>query len=505
MSAPSDRSAARSIAKNTVVLSLARIIDRATTLVLTLVLARKLGAGGLGTYSAALAIYGVIAVAGESGATLFLIRELATDKRRTASYVVHLSAMALAVSILLTAGTELVIRHVGYTTEVQDAVGLVLLAILPKTLNTIQEAVFVVHGRTELETFTTLVSSGLYLLISCWLLAHGAGVQAVLVVYVVAEYGVTVVYYVMITRSIARLRLRIEWRLLRRLASEIKSFSGSAALAALFQRPELIILSLISSARDVGYYSAAVRLSEIWLFVPQVFMNNVYPALTRAFGAGEERFQEVQAKAVRYTLAYALPLSAGMVALASPLIGTLFGARFHTSIVELQLLAINVTLFSLMGLLWRAVSARGRQDTVLRVQLAIIVVRLSSGVGAIVPLASLGAAIAGTASTGLHVALLERVVRRAGAPARLIAGAWRFAVAAAAMGVASWLLSQVLPLWAVVPVAAVLYGTAVAALRAFTAEDIELLRSVLPAWTGAIADGLRSGGRGRRRSGVRAA
>jgi O-antigen/teichoic acid export membrane protein len=463
------------------VLALARIIERGTTLVLTLVLASRLGAAGLGTYSTALAIYGAVAVAGEAGATLFLIRELAKDKSRTASYIVHLSALAVAVSVVLTLAAEVIVRHVGYSHAIQQSVSLVLLAILPTTLNSIQEAAFVVYGRTEFETITTFISSGIYLVVSYLLLTNGHGVESIVAAYVALEYVVTIVYYILITRSIARLRWEFHWPLARRLLGEIKSFTGSSALAALFARPEIIILSLISTAAQVGYYGAAVRIAEIWLFVPQVFMNNVYPMLTRAYAVSNERFGEIQAKAIKYCLAYALPLTAGLLAEAKPIIETLFGHGFARSVVELQILAVNVTLFTLMGLFWRSVSARGRQDTVLRIQLMIIVTRLSTGTGLIYPLASLGAAIATALNSGLHVALLERVVRKSGVPAEIIRVGWRFALAAAIMGGLSWLAGHWLSIWLVTPLAAIVYVAALVALRAVPPEDVRTLRALLPA------------------------
>lgn len=443
-------------------------------------LAAQLGATGLGTYSTAMAFYGIIAVAGEAGATLFLIRELAKDKSRTSSYVVHLSALALGVSFVLTVGCEVVIRHVGYTAQVQNAIALVLLAILPSTLNSIQEAVFIVYGRTEFETIATFISSGIYLVASYWMLNNGYGVEAILAVYVAVAYLVTLIYYIFITRAIAPLRFKVQWSVARRLLSDIRAFSGSSALAALFQRPEIIILSLISSPQQVGYYSAAVRISEVGLFVPQVFMNNIYPLLTRGYHAGERRFNEIQGKAIKYALAYALPLSAGMLALAGPIVDKMFGPSFNPSVAELQLLAANLTLYTMMGLFWRSVSAQGRQDIVLRVQLVITVTRLASGVALIAPLASLGAAISATANSGLHVFLLERVVRRGGAPARMLRLGWRFALASVVMGGASWLMARWLSLWIVVPMAIAIYTLALVAMRAFPAEDVKLLRGMLP-------------------------
>jgi len=480
MSEAGDATAARGIAKNTVVLVLARIIDRGTTLVLTLVLAAKLGPTGVGTYALALAMYGVLTSAGDAGTILFALRELAADKTRTASYIVHLSAIAGSFAVALTALAEILIQHVGYSSQTRTTLALILLAVLPKTLNGIQEATFTVYGRTELEATTTLVTSVIYVVTSVVLLAGGYGVEAIVASYVVLEYLATIVYYVLVTRSIARLRLQFRWSLARRLMAELKPFAASSAVAALFGRPEIIILSLLSTTRQVGYYSAAVRVCEIWLFVPEVFLDNAFPLLARAHLQGSDRFGEIQARLMRYSLLYALPLTAGMLALADPIVQALFGHSFSRSAVELQVLAVNVTLFTLVELYWRSVSARGHQGALLRVTLLTIVTRLSIGTAVIAALASLGAAISATFGAAVHAGLLRRLTQRTGGSPRLIQLGWRVTTAAALMGGESWLLAHWLSIWIVIPIAAATYVAALAALRALPPGELQTLRMMLP-------------------------
>jgi O-antigen/teichoic acid export membrane protein len=462
-------------------LSLTRIVDRGTTLLLSLILAQKLGAAGLGVYSTALALYAVIAAAGEAGATLFLIRELAKDRSLTASYIVHLSLMALGVSLVLTVGSEAVIHNIGYAQGVQNAVALVLLAILPKTLNSIQESVFIVYGRTEFEMIATFVSSAAYLVISFVLLENGYGVVSIVAVYVALEYLVTIIYYVMIVRAITPLNFAFDTRLAGRLVREIKTFAGSSALGALFARPEIIILSVMSTPQEVGYYSAAVRISEVWLFVPQVFLNNVFPVLTRSYQTSRQRFAEVQSKAIRYCLAYSGPLTAGLFAIAGSIILSLFGDDFEPSVTNLRLLAVNLTLFTLSALFWRSVSATGRQDIVLRSQLITIIVRLISAVALIAVWASHGAALAAVIGTAIQVMLLERAVHKAGIASSIIASSWRIGLASVMVGAVSWLLDHWTTLWVVVPAGAVTYVVAIVLLRAIPAEDLQRLNRSIPA------------------------
>jgi O-antigen/teichoic acid export membrane protein len=153
--------------RNTLVLGTARIIERVGGLILALMISRRLGADGLGTYATVFAYFGLIAQAGEAGATNLLVREIARDKSRTSSYVSHTSVMAVGFSAVLMAIAWIVIPFLGYSHELQLSLQLIVLAVAPGTLNTIQEAVFVAHQRVEFETVTTFISTSVFVLSGC--------------------------------------------------------------------------------------------------------------------------------------------------------------------------------------------------------------------------------------------------------------------------------------------------------------------------------------------------
>lgn len=480
MTAPSEQpsGAARQVLKNTAVLVVARIAERGATLVVALLIAASLGPEGLGTYAIAMAIYGVISLVGESGTTMYLIRELAREPSRTGTYVTHLSVVAVVVSAALTGLGLLVVRHVGYSPEVTAAVSVVLLAILPKTLNSIQEAVFIAHGRTELEAGTTLVTTFAYVVLSAWLLHSGHGVTAALTAFVVLEYVATAVYCVLITRCIAPFERRFGWALTRRLIGGLKTFAASSALAALLSRPEIIVLSLLATTKEVGFYAAAVRVAEVWAFVPQVFMNNIYPLLSRSFHRSDGRFYAIQRRAIRAVLAYTLPLTGGLIAAAAQIVPALFGDGFEPAVAMLQVLGLNITFYGLTSVYWRSLAARDRQDAVLKVQIVMIACRIGGCAALVVVLGPIGAAYAACAGSAISFALMAAATRRSGAatPSPLVA--WRFGLAAAAMSVVVVVVAPFVALWIVVAVAVLVYCGAAFLLNAFTPDDLALIRTL---------------------------
>ena len=223
-----------------------------------------------------------------------------------------------------------------------------------------------------------------------------------------------------------------------------------------------------------------MRVAEIWVFVPQVFMNNVYALLSEAHQRADGRFRAIQERATKLILAYTLPLTAGLAAGAGAIIPALFGDGFEPAVDALRLMAVALTFHGLLEVYWRSLAARDRQDAVLRVQLVMVVARLGGGALIIAPLAALGAAIATMANTGLQLLLLARSAGRHDAPASVFRIGWRIGLSSAIMGGLVWLLAEKIELWALVPFGAIAYAVALVALRAFTPDELRQIRSSLP-------------------------
>jgi O-antigen/teichoic acid export membrane protein len=258
--------------------------------------------------------------------------------------------------------------------------------------------------------------------------------------YVVLEYAVTIAYYPLIARYIAPLRFEFHWTLAKKLAIEIKAFTASSAIAALFSRPEVIILSLMATRAEVGYYGAAVRIAELPLFIPQVFMTNVFPLMSRAQVSDRERFQRLHERSVKYLLAFSLPITCFFIAAAPQIIDSVFGDAFDRAVPDLRILALNVAFFSMLSVFWRTLYACNRQASVLRIQIFVIIVRLALSIALIARFASVGAAIAAALATALQVALLMRASAETGVHSSLLRLGWRYALAASLSGVVAWVL-----------------------------------------------------------------
>jgi O-antigen/teichoic acid export membrane protein len=466
------------IFKNTVALTISELVDRASNVILSFFIARMLHATGLGIYSAAVTYHGLLALAGVMGATNYLVREIAKDRAKTNRYVVHLSVMGTAVSAIAMVVFSAILPYLGYSAELATAMYVIILAIIPGTLNEILRAVFIAHQRVELITYTRLVTPIVEVGVSLYLLTQGYGVVGLLVAFVITRYVVMMCYFYFIHRFITALRWEFEWSFARTLIREIKTFATLSILSGLFAQPEIIILSLVNDETQVGFYSAALKAVNVWSVVPDIYMTNVFPVLSRSYHLADQKSQLIQDKSIKYLLAISLPLTAGMIAAAGPIINLLYGPGFEPSVGTLQVLAWIIMLNALNAVVWRVLIARDQQGLVLQVRIITLLTRLGGGYLLSSALASLGAAISTLANLLLNTLLLALYARREGTRLHILRLSWRFALAALAMGVVTWALSQQMELWALVPSAAAVYTLLVFSLKAFSPDDLALFRKI---------------------------
>jgi O-antigen/teichoic acid export membrane protein len=475
----SNVTAPRDMARNAGFLAVARISTQAGSAVLFFAITRTLGFEQLGLYAAAISFFQIIAISGGAAST-YLVREVARRPELTGRYLVHLNALALigggALAIL---GTGAIWLFKG-DSPIMLPVAIAGIGVAPSIVATIQEGVFIAHGRTKLQAIISLVSAVAGIVCGLAVLLAGEGVSALLIVFVAIQILGLALGRVFIRRFIRPERAHFELETARQLAREMKVFLGSGLLSGLFARPEALVLALLSTPAQVGYYSAALKVVDVWQFVPSTIMQTAFPALSRAFAENRSQALSIQHHALRVLLLLSVPVGIGTLVLA-PEIAALYGDAAGSSVDVLRILGLNLTLYSLVEVFWRVLSARGEQSRVLRIQAFTTVTRLASGCLLVTFFGAVGAAIATVANITLYLVLTGRAIERDGTRIGLGAVAWRPAIAATiSAGAAFWSVEHLDVTVAVMIGLAVYLGVAWR-LGAVGRADVNALRRRAPA------------------------
>jgi PST family polysaccharide transporter len=99
----------------------------------------------------------------------------------------------------------------------------------------------------------------------------------------------------------------------------------SGALAVIYLRIDQVMLGEIEGNEAVGVYSTAVRISEVWYFVPVAITDSVFPALVQSRERSAELYRIRLQQLYDFLTWLALPAALVMMFIARPLVTWLFG------------------------------------------------------------------------------------------------------------------------------------------------------------------------------------
>jgi O-antigen/teichoic acid export membrane protein len=106
-------------------------------------------------------------------------------------------------------------------------------------------------------------------------------------------------------------------------------FSGLVVM--IYMRIDQIMIKEMLGEREVGLYSAAVRISELWYFIPAIITTSLFPSIVNAKKISEKlyysRLQRLYTVLVWSSIAIALP----MTFLSESLITLLYGDTFENA------------------------------------------------------------------------------------------------------------------------------------------------------------------------------
>lgn len=127
--------------------------------------------------------------------------------------------------------------------------------------------------------------------------------------------------------------------LARSLVRECSPLFVSALAVAAYMRLDVILIAVLASQDDVGYYSAAQRLVELWYFVPTAVCMSVLPSLVRSRSSNPELFFRRLSLLYRFTALSSGAFALAMAMFSNRIIAWLYGSEYASAADVLKILA----------------------------------------------------------------------------------------------------------------------------------------------------------------------
>ena len=363
--------------KNTAIQAVSQLITWTLSWILLVILPRKLGDANFGKLFFALSYGMIFSQLINLGVNTFLVREVAVlhpapdlsgtenSRRRNALRALISNVFTLKVGLgivvyLLQSALIFVLPYDEVTRAAVLIIGLgTCVGAIAQTLSGVFQGLENMLGpNIAVIVEKTFVTGG------CWLLlVLGFDLRAVCWAHTAA----TVLSFALQLGWLRRLeRFTLAWDrvLIRRVFLGGLPFLVWVIFGEIYVRIDVLMLSLMTTDAVVGWYGAATRLYGTLLFIPNILMTSVFPAMMRLGAGGQDdvAFGRASERLMNLLLFAAVPVAAGTIAIAAPFVKLLYGVGpFQQAAPNLQILGGSILLVCIDVVLGTALIARGKE------------------------------------------------------------------------------------------------------------------------------------------------
>ncbi len=394
-----------SLAKNFLFLMASNVLSPLFSMVLVLAITRLRGVEMLGKYSLIMTVFVVGQACATLGFSIIITREVAKAPRLAGHY--YLNACALTVALIALALLALIPGMWAITDEpeMRLAMTFTLLSLLPSVLMAHGESVLLAFGRAADYVTVGLAENVARASAGALLVFAGHGVAAIAAALLALRILAGIVLVLLLRHRGISLAARFDRGLWRELLAQVPVVGSIPIVNQIYARSDILLLTYLGSWRDVGLYSAGLRLVDLARTLPPAYAKAIYPILSRLHGHEHEEFAVVARRSLRQSLVMVMPLVVVLCGSAGPLIAVFYGADASGGAVSLAILAWSLIPLTVSIVLAQVLFAAGRQAVDLRTNLIATLFTVPANLLLIPRFGATGAAIAMLASMTAYATL----------------------------------------------------------------------------------------------------
>ena len=336
-------STGQTVAKNTFWLTVSNFGGRLIKAIIIVYAARVLGTAGYGVLSYTLTLAGFASLFIDPGVNAIVARE--TSKGDYERKMTILSTTFVLKLVLIAVGALVVFFIAPFFSTLPGAKALLPVAICIMAFDNIREflssfmrgmekmeweavvflltnAAIVVFGFIAITTTPTPLALG-------WAYAAGTAVGVIAAFYVLRNY---------FREMVSRFSTKIVSPIL----LSAWPFAITGALGILLTNADILIISWMRSASDVGIYSAAIRIIQVLYLIPTVVQFSVLPLLARLARKDDRAFRAAFERIISLVCAISIPLALGGAILGNQIMRFVFGSAYAAGGLSFKILMLTM-------------------------------------------------------------------------------------------------------------------------------------------------------------------
>ena len=314
-----------------------RIIGMAVSFFVGVYVARYLGPANFGLLSYAGSFVGLFTGISALGLDNIVVRELVKNERKRdellgTSFILKFIGSIFALIIVLIA-----VRFTNNDNFTNLLIYIIVIGTIFQSFNVINfyfQAKVLSKYTVYAQVFSTILCSVIKLLLIYFNMSLIYFAMVTLLQSVFLASGLIVMY---IKQKSSLFKWKIIFDLAKNLLKDSWPLMLSGIAISIYMKIDQVMIKNMLDARAVGNYAVAVRLSEVWYFIPMAITNSVFPAIINAKKISEKLYYERLQKLYDLMTWLAIGIALPIMLLSNNIIKLLFGAQYQSASAVLKI------------------------------------------------------------------------------------------------------------------------------------------------------------------------
>lgn len=420
--------------------------------------ARMLGAENYGVFSYALGLAAFFTVFGDLGIGPVVTREIAKKIPNENSYFGTAFIVKIVLSFLAAA---LLMFATPFFSNVPQANTLLLLAALLIIADNLREfctSFFRAKERMEFEALSMIITNVAITAGGLAVLFYFPSLERLMGMYTAGSAIGMIISLVLVKKPLLDGIRKFDISLLRPMLLAAIPFSLTGILGGLLLNTDTIVLGWMQTAKEIGLYSAGQKIVYILYILPAILVSGLFPPMARYVAQNNhEGARAILKKGTTILMGVALPIAAGGLILAEPIMHFLFGGEYLAGTLSFQILVATVLSVFPTTLYGSFLFAGNKQNTMALLSAIMVVGNFVLDIIFIRKWGFVGSSVATLIMQLIYWTLVVRLVKRQ-TPFPVFTELKNVAIATAGMSILTVLLLQLqFPLLVIIGIGCLIY------------------------------------------------
>ncbi len=333
----------QTIFKNTFWLFWAEFFKNSVRFLVQIFIARKLGADGFGLFAFALSFAGIFAFLADFGFSTLVLRNIARDKTETKEYFDNIIFIKTVLGIIVFLLIILSAQLLSFDKSTNILIYLAGAIAIINTFSDFFRSFFRAFEKMQWEAISKILEGTLLALVIGFLvLSNNADLKEIFYGYIIVGIIILAVNLFILEVKFFKKGLFKKYKLnygkIKSILKESLPLVFSTVFISIYYYIDQIMLGIISTKTDLGYYSAAQRIVYGLSMFYIIILISFSPQVTYFFKEDKKQLKLLLEKMNRIMLAIAIPIGIGGTVFAPEIINFIFGDEYARSILVFQIL-----------------------------------------------------------------------------------------------------------------------------------------------------------------------